>query len=471
MPNHDSPLPTAIDADYLVVGAGGMGMAFVDTLIAETDARVVIVDHYHAPGGHWTLAYPFVRLHQPSTGYGVESRRLGDDAIDAVGWNAGLLELASVGEVCAYFDQVMQRNFLPSGRVDYRPMSHYEGEGCFRSLASGARFQVGPDCRIVDATYQNVTVPAMRPPPYAIGDGVRCVTPNALVGITDFPARITVVGAGKTGIDACLWLLRQGIAPERLTWIAPRDSWLIDRQLAQPGEQFADVTSLTLIGTVEAVHAAISIADLFDRLETCGRLIRLDTAVRPTMYRCATVSIAEHAALQRISDVVRLGRIQRIDPDKIILEQGERPVTEPTLFVDCSADGLEKRPTVPVFDERAITLQSVRTCQQVFSAAFIAKVEAMPLEAAEKNRLCRPVPHPDTDIDFLRTTIADVENETVWRESPALQAWLATSRLNWVRDIGPALPDQPAERAEALALRHTLMAGIAAKLEALLQSG
>ena len=96
MPNHDSTLPTAIDADYLVVGAGGMGMAFVDTLIAETDARVVIVDHYHAPGGHWTLAYPFVRLHQPSTGYGVESRRLGNDAIDAVGWNAGLLELASV---------------------------------------------------------------------------------------------------------------------------------------------------------------------------------------------------------------------------------------------------------------------------------------------------------------------------------------------------------------------------------------
>jgi hypothetical protein len=189
------------------------------------------------------------------------------------------------------------------------------------------------------------------------------------------------------------------------------------------------------------------------------------------MYRCATVSMAEHTALQRIGDVVRLGRIQRIDADKIILEQGERLVTVPTLFVDCSADGLEKRPTVPVFDGRAITLQSVRTCQQVFSSAFIAKVETMPLEVAEKNRLCRPVPHPDTDIDFLHTTIADVENETVWRENPALQAWLATSRLNWVRDVGPALPDEPVERAEALALRHTLMAGIAAKLAALLQSG
>ena len=463
--------PQLVAADYLVIGAGGMGMAFVDTLITETDARVVIVDRYHAPGGHWTLAYPFVRLHQPSTGYGVESRRLGDDAIDATGWNAGLLELASVGEVCAYFDSVMQRNFLPTGRVDYRPMSHYDGDGCFRSLTSGARFQVGPHCRIVDATYQNVTVPAMRPPPYAIGEGVRCVTPNALVGITDFPARITVVGAGKTGIDACLWLLKQGIAPERLTWIAPRDAWLIDRMLAQPGAQFADATTPALLGTVVAVQAATSIADLFDRLEACGRLIRIDPAVRPTMYRCATVSMAEHAALQRISDVVRLGRILRIDADRIVLEQGEHPVTAPTLFVDCSADGLEKRPAVPVFAGRSITLQSIRACQQVFSAAFIAKVEAMPIDAAEKNRLCRPVPHPDTDIDFLHTTIADVENEQVWRDSPALQAWLATSRLNWVRDVGPALPEQPAARAEALALRQTLMAGIAAKFKALLQAG
>ena len=55
-----------IETDYLVVGAGAMGMAFTDTLVAETDARVVLVDRGHAPGGHWRSAYPFVRLHQPS---------------------------------------------------------------------------------------------------------------------------------------------------------------------------------------------------------------------------------------------------------------------------------------------------------------------------------------------------------------------------------------------------------------------
>ncbi|OBG22350.1 hypothetical protein A5764_13060 [Mycobacterium sp. 852002-51057_SCH5723018] len=45
-----------IEADYLVVGAGAMGMAFTDTLVSETDARVVLVDRSHQPGGRWTTA-------------------------------------------------------------------------------------------------------------------------------------------------------------------------------------------------------------------------------------------------------------------------------------------------------------------------------------------------------------------------------------------------------------------------------
>ena len=55
-----------IEADYLVVGAGAMGLAFTDTLVTETDATVVVVDRNDRPGGHWTVTYPFVRLHQPS---------------------------------------------------------------------------------------------------------------------------------------------------------------------------------------------------------------------------------------------------------------------------------------------------------------------------------------------------------------------------------------------------------------------
>src|SRR6186713_757062 len=90
----EQPMSEAMDCDYLVIGAGAAGMAFTDALLAHSDATVTIVDRRHAPGGHWQDAYPYVRLHQPSTFYGVSSVPLGEDAIDAVGTNAGYYELA-----------------------------------------------------------------------------------------------------------------------------------------------------------------------------------------------------------------------------------------------------------------------------------------------------------------------------------------------------------------------------------------
>jgi len=110
-----------LETDYLVVGAGAAGMAFTDAPLQHSDATVTIVDRRHAPEGHWLDAYPYVRLHQPSTFYGVSSMPLGEDAIDAVGPNAGFYELAGPDELRAYYERVMVRHFLPTGRVRYFP--------------------------------------------------------------------------------------------------------------------------------------------------------------------------------------------------------------------------------------------------------------------------------------------------------------------------------------------------------------
>ncbi len=64
-----------IEADYVVAGAGGVGMAFVDEIITHSDATVAIVDRKHRPGGHWNDVYPFVRPHPPPTCYGGHSTR------------------------------------------------------------------------------------------------------------------------------------------------------------------------------------------------------------------------------------------------------------------------------------------------------------------------------------------------------------------------------------------------------------
>jgi hypothetical protein len=436
--------PKAIEADYLVVGAGAMGMAFTDTLITESDARVVIVDRACQPGGHWTTAYPFVRLHQPSAYYGVNSRALGNNTIDLVGWNQGLNELAPVGEVCAYFDGVMQQQFLPTGRVEYFPMSEYLGDGRFRTLA-GNEYAVTVKQRTVDATYLRAIVPSMRPAPFAVAAGVDCITPNELPKFTTRD-RYVIVGAGKTGIDVCLWLLRHGVGPEKLTWIMPRDSWLIDRATLQPGPSFIDKFRSSFAVTLQAIGEATSAEDLFDRLETAGTLLRIDPSVRPAMYRCATVSDPELSQLRRIGDIVRKGHVQSIEPDAIVLDGGSVPSSPAALYIDCTADGAPQRPATPVFDADTITLQAVRGCQQVFSAAFIAHVEFAYDGDAVKNDLCEPIPHPDSDLDWLRLTQSDLRNFQRWLDEAELTDWLGSARLNVLADLLPPLSHKPRVR-------------------------
>jgi hypothetical protein len=458
-----------IDTDYLVIGAGAMGMAFVDTLLSETDATAVVVDRYHRPGGHWTVAYPFVRLHQPSAAYGVNSRALGSDALDRVGWNAGLYELATNGEICAYYDAVMQQQFLPTGRVSYFPLCEYQGEQRFRSF-SGDAYTVTVRRRVVDATYMNVVVPSMRPPPYHVEPGVRCVTPNKLPGMRDRHDHYTIIGAGKTAMDTCLWLLWHGIAPAELTWVRPRDAWLHDRANHQTRPEFAERMRTGIKIQNQAIAEATSIDDLFDRLASGGRLLRLDDNVRPTMYRCATASIAELEQLRRITDVVRLGRVRRIEPDRLVLDGGAIPTDLATLHVDCTADGAEKRPATPVFDGTQIRLQAVSRCQQVFGAALIAHVEAAYADDLVKNELCVPVPHPDSDVDWLRTALQTNRAYLRWAEDTALQDWLDQARLNMARYWGIALPGDPMARVKPLEQRRTATQALNAKLEDLLRS-
>jgi hypothetical protein len=131
-----------------------------------------------------------------------------------------------------------------------------------------------------------------------------------------------------------------------------------------------------------------------------------------------------------------MGRIERIEPGKVVLADGEVPVGGSALYVDCSADGLEERPAATVFAGDRITLQSVRGCQQVFSSSLIAYVEARyDDDDATRNRLCRPVPHPNTDLDWLTTTLAEQRNQISWFEDPDLMDWMCAARLDLMRHM------------------------------------
>lgn len=79
-----------IEADYVVIGAGAAGMAFADALVRHSRATIAIVDRHPRPGGHWSEAYPFIRMHLPSHFYGVDSLPLGDGDPIRGGTNIGL---------------------------------------------------------------------------------------------------------------------------------------------------------------------------------------------------------------------------------------------------------------------------------------------------------------------------------------------------------------------------------------------
>jgi hypothetical protein len=125
-----------------------------------------------------------------------------------------------------------------------------------------------------------------------------------------------------------------------------------------------------------------------------------------------------------------MGHLLRIDADKIVLDGGAVAMDSRALYIDCTADGAEKRPATPIFDAARITLQSVRGCQQIFSAALIAHVEAAYPDDTVRNEFCLPLPHPDTALDWLRITLADYGNQLRWLDDPDLTAWLSAARLD-----------------------------------------
>ena len=125
---------------------------------------------------------------------------------------------------------------------------------------------------------------------------------------------------------------------------------------------------------------------------------------------------------------MRSGRVVRIAPNELVLEQGSLPSAEKTLYVDCSADGLARRPVKPIFEEGHLTLQSLSMCQQVWSAAAIAHIAGLPGSLEEKNAMCRVVPHPEVPRDLVTCMRDTLLNLVDWM--PKMGRWVFGSRLN-----------------------------------------
>lgn len=439
-----------LKTDYLVVGSGATGMAFVDTLLQETDADIIMLDKRHAPGGHWNDAYPFVRLHQPSMSYGVASRPLGRDRKDETGTNQGFYELASGAELNHYYHALMEETFLPTGRVRFFPMSEYVGNGEFVSMVSGERFKVDVAKKTVNAAQFQTQIPSTHTRKFEVADGVVCIPPNDLPRHVANHDHVTVLGAGKTSMDAIIWLQELGYPSESISWVVPRDVWMWNRKFTQPGMEFFESTIGGQAKAFEVYAHANSAKDIAEGLEQAGIWMRLDQDVLPEVFHAPTVTETEADLLRNVANIIRLGRVNRVEADKMILQNGEIATAPNTLYVDCTASAGENNvgDKTPVFRDGEINIQMVRQIQPCFSAAIIAFIEANFESEDEKINLARPTPMFDTVEDYVSVLADGMMNQYFWSQTPAISEWMSSCRLNGPANLVSQIgPDDSSKRA------------------------
>ena len=308
--------------------------------------------------------------------------------------------------------------------------------------------------KTVDATYYGTTVPSTHTPKFSVDAGVRMVPPNALPHLWKEkapPSRFVILGAGKTAMDVGVYLLSAGADPEAITWVIPRDSWLLNRRTTQPGEEFFFDAIGGQADYMGAIAEATSADDLFLRLEACGMMLRIDPDVTPSMFHYATISTGEVALLRKIKNVVRKGRVQSIDAGGMTLDGGRVKVAPGALYIDCTATAVERRPVVPVYQNGLITLQMVRIPQPAFSAALCAFIEAAYENDTQKNALCASVPLPDSLDQYLNATLVNLMNQLQWSQDKRVRRWIYESRLDGFGKVVASAPADDADKQAVIA--------------------
>jgi hypothetical protein len=352
-----------------------------------------------------------------------------------------LPERASAAAIREHFDGVMRERLVPSGRVCHLPMHEWHtdpvepGSGTAMSLLSGQRVLVRARQRLVDATRADTQLPSTHAPPFDVAPGTHWVAPHKLTTLKRPASGYTIIGGGKTSIDTVLWLLEQGVAPDMIRWVRPREAWLLNRADVQPSWAFFERTLATQVRQMELAAQATDVDDFFNRLEAAGLMMRIDPKVQPTMFRCALVSDGELQALRCVTRVVRAGHVLALQRQHIVLDSDVLPLPAGHLVVHCAANGIPPRIAEPAFQGRRLVLHYVRRCAPTFSAALLARLEATSLDDAHKNKMSRPVMLPSVPKDWLRMQLQEAENEKAWRELPGIADWLGRARLAGVSNL------------------------------------
>lgn len=468
------------ETDYLVIGAGAVGLAFVDTLLDEDpDCHITILDKHARPGGHWNDAYSFVALHQPSATYGVNSMEMCPDRVDTSGHNAGMYPLAKHAEILAYYSELMTERLVPSGRVTYLPLTEYEsgenGQHKARSILSGEEHSFTVRRKLVDGTWFKTSVPATHTPGFDIAQGTHFAIPGDLprlwMDTDNLPQHYCIIGGGKTAMDTAVWLLEAGVPADKIDWVRPRDSWMFNRKLLQPAKHHIEELVSFQVDLVECANGSETGDEMFAKLGERGTMLRIDESVTPKMFHFAVISEAEVALLRQITKVHRQKRVTALEPTAMVFGPERVEMPAGTLFVNCTASAVpfeQRDQTRPFFDGDTITLQLAQAPFVPYSAALAAFIEVNFETDEEKNNLVPPAPLTDTTDTYPYAVMANLMSTAILSGNQKTNAFNSKSRLH---PTGPAIAEMMANGDPRLAALADVGPKIQAKMPGVIKLG
>ena len=253
-------------------------------------------------------------------------------------------------------------------------------------------------------------------------------------------------------------MLANGVQPDRIVWVRPRDPWMLNRAVVQPDPAVA----LGLAAdTMAAAADAESLDDLFLRLEAACVMLRIDRDVLPTMAKTPTLGDMGARSAPHHRERRSPGTHQARDPPRDRPRRRRRSRwRRHSLVVHCAASGLQYPPLVPVWGPDKIRLQTIRAGFPCFCAALAGYVEATRDDDRERNRLCPPNTLPDSLANWARMQVRG----TVATRTTALSQTSPPGRtrcaLNPAR-IEPSQRDDPAVQAAAARVADAAEHGLA----------
>ncbi len=194
--------------DLIVIGAGiaGLNALHAATVYLPRSARVLLIDEKDGPGGMWTMAYSYVRLHQPHPLFTAGNLKWE--------WRKPASHLADRDEVQNHLAKCLK---TISSRLDLE--SRFRHSVCNeRETLHSDGWRAEVDMHPTDAPESIETVEAHRvihasgfnykaPDKFAVSSQkVLSIAPQSLVDtLSAHPnAQVYVVGGGKTGMDTVL---------------------------------------------------------------------------------------------------------------------------------------------------------------------------------------------------------------------------------------------------------------------------